>query len=47
MNVVFLLESNLNLIDVEIDVVMNGNICCCGVYVRIKVVIKMVVVKMS
>lgn len=35
-----LLNSNANPTDSEIDAAMNGNICRCGTYVRIKAAIK-------
>jgi aerobic-type carbon monoxide dehydrogenase small subunit (CoxS/CutS family) len=35
-----LLDSNPNPSDEEIDATMNGNICRCGTYVRIKQAIK-------
>ena len=35
-----LLKSNKNPSDVEIDSAMNGNICRCGTYTRIKAAIK-------
>jgi isoquinoline 1-oxidoreductase alpha subunit len=40
MNAAALLESNPNPSDEDIDAVMNGNICRCGTYVRIKAAIK-------
>jgi isoquinoline 1-oxidoreductase subunit alpha len=40
MSAVALLESNPNPSDVDIDNAMNGNICRCGTYVRIKKAIK-------
>lgn len=43
MFVIVLLEQNVSFSDVDIDVVMNGNICCCVVYVWICVVIYEVV----
>ncbi|MCX2719768.1 (2Fe-2S)-binding protein [Lentiprolixibacter aurantiacus] len=36
-----LLENNPNPSDEEIDMAMNGNICRCGTYVRIKKAIKL------
>ena len=35
-----LLKSNANPSDAEIDAAMNGNICRCGTYLRIKAAIK-------
>jgi aerobic-type carbon monoxide dehydrogenase small subunit (CoxS/CutS family) len=40
MNAAALLESNPNPTDDEIDTAMNGNICRCGTYTRIKAAIK-------
>jgi isoquinoline 1-oxidoreductase alpha subunit len=40
MNAVSLLNSNPHPSDEEIDAAMNGNICRCGTYVRIKAAIK-------
>lgn len=40
MSAVALLESNPNPSDEDIDNAMNGNICRCGTYVRIKKAIK-------
>jgi aerobic-type carbon monoxide dehydrogenase small subunit (CoxS/CutS family) len=40
MNAVSLLKSNPHPTDEEIDVAMNGNICRCGTYVRIKAAIR-------
>lgn len=40
MNAAALLKSNPNPSDAEIDSAMNGNICRCGTYVRIKKAIK-------
>jgi isoquinoline 1-oxidoreductase subunit alpha len=40
MSAVALLESNPNPSDTDIDNAMNGNICRCGTYVRIKKAIK-------
>lgn len=40
MNAVALLEENPNPSDQEIDNAMNGNICRCGTYLRIKAAIK-------
>jgi isoquinoline 1-oxidoreductase alpha subunit len=40
MSAVSLLNSNPNPSDQDIDNAMNGNICRCGTYVRIKAAIK-------
>lgn len=40
MNAAALLERNANPSDEEIETAMNGNICRCGTYVRIKEAIK-------
>jgi aerobic-type carbon monoxide dehydrogenase small subunit (CoxS/CutS family) len=40
MNAVALLEENPNPSDQDIDLAMNGNICRCGTYLRIKAAIK-------
>ncbi|HEU5291123.1 MAG TPA: (2Fe-2S)-binding protein [Cyclobacteriaceae bacterium] len=40
MNAVSLLNSNPHPTDEEIEAAMNGNICRCGTYVRIKAAIK-------
>ena len=40
MSAAALLEENPNPSDQEIDAAMNGNICRCGTYVRIKAAIK-------
>jgi aerobic-type carbon monoxide dehydrogenase small subunit (CoxS/CutS family) len=40
MSAVSLLKSNPNPTDADIDNAMNGNICRCGTYVRIKAAIK-------
>lgn len=40
MSAVSLLRNNPNPSDEEIDAVMNGNICRCGTYTRIKAAIK-------
>ena len=40
MNAAALLNKNSNPSDEEIDTAMNGNICRCGTYVRIKAAIK-------
>lgn len=47
MNAAALLSSNPNPSDQEIDVAMNGNICRCGTYIRIKAAIKEAAGKMS
>lgn len=41
MSAAALLENNSNPSDEEIETAMNGNICRCGTYVRIKEAIKM------
>lgn len=41
MNAAALLESNPNPTDEEIDAAMDGNLCRCGTYVRIKKAIKL------
>ncbi len=41
MNAAALLEKNPNPTDAEIDSAMNGNLCRCGTYVRIKKAIKL------
>ena len=40
MSAASLLKNNANPTDAEIDAAMNGNICRCGTYVRIKAAIK-------
>ncbi|MGI9543315.1 MAG: (2Fe-2S)-binding protein [Cyclobacteriaceae bacterium] len=40
MNASALLEKNSNPSDADIDAAMNGNICRCGTYIRIKAAIK-------
>ncbi len=40
MNAASLLNNNPNPSDADIDAAMNGNICRCGTYVRIKAAIK-------
>jgi len=40
MNAAALLKSKSNPSDEEIDAAMNGNICRCGTYVRIKAAVK-------
>lgn len=47
MNAASLLKNNSNPTDAEIDAAMNGNICRCGTYVRIKAAIKTAAEKMS
>lgn len=47
MNAASLLKSNPNPTDADIDAAMNGNICRCGTYVRIKAAIKSAAEKMS
>lgn len=47
MNAASLLKNNPNPTDTEIDAAMNGNICRCGTYVRIKAAIKTAAEKMS
>ncbi len=47
MNAVSLLKNNPNPSDQEIESVMNGNICRCGTYIRIKAAIKTAASKMS
>ncbi len=47
MNAASLLKNNPNPTDAEIDAAMNGNICRCGTYVRIKAAIKTAAEKMS
>jgi len=47
MNAASLLKSNPNPTDADIDAAMNGNICRCGTYVRIKAAIKTAADKMS
>jgi len=47
MNAAALLKANSNPSDEEIDAAMNGNICRCGTYVRIKAAIKTAGAKMS
>lgn len=47
MNAASLLKSNPNPTDADIDAAMNGNICRCGTYVRIKAAIKTAAGKMS
>lgn len=46
MNAAALLSKNANPTDEEIDVAMNGNICRCGTYIRIKAAIKTAASKM-
>ncbi len=40
MNAAALLKANPHPTDVEIESAMNGNICRCGTYTRIKAAIK-------
>jgi isoquinoline 1-oxidoreductase alpha subunit len=40
MNAAALLKANPNPTDEDIDAAMNGNLCRCGTYVRIKAAIK-------
>ena len=40
MSAASLLEENANPSDADIDAAMNGNICRCGTYIRIKAAIK-------
>jgi len=40
MNAASLLSKNPKPTDDEIDIAMNGNICRCGTYIRIKAAIK-------
>ena len=40
MSAAALLQNNTNPTDADIDAAMNGNICRCGTYVRIKEAIK-------
>ena len=47
MNAVSLLNSNPDPSDREIEEAMNGNICRCGTYVRIRAAIKSASTKMS
>lgn len=47
MNAAALLSQNSNPTDKEIDEAMNGNICRCGTYVRIKAAIKTAASKMA
>ena len=47
MNAAALLSQNPNPTDTEIDEAMNGNICRCGTYVRIKAAIKTAASKMA
>jgi aerobic-type carbon monoxide dehydrogenase small subunit (CoxS/CutS family) len=42
MNAAALLKSNPNPSDEEIELAMNGNICRCGTYLRIKAAVKSV-----
>lgn len=47
MNAASLLKTNPSPSDQDIDAAMNGNICRCGTYVRIKAAIKTAADKMS
>ncbi|MEM6320501.1 MAG: (2Fe-2S)-binding protein [Bacteroidota bacterium] len=47
MNAAALLESNPSPTDAEISATMNGNICRCGTYTRIKAAIKTAASKME
>lgn len=47
MNAAALLKENPNPTDAEIDAAMDGNICRCGTYVRIKAAIKTAASQMS
>ncbi|MEL6925628.1 MAG: (2Fe-2S)-binding protein [Bacteroidota bacterium] len=47
MSATSLLESNPNPSDDEIDAAMNGNICRCGTYTRVKAAIKTAAGKLS
>lgn len=47
MNAAALLKSNPSPTDKDIDTAMNGNICRCGTYIRIKAAIKEAAGKMS
>lgn len=47
MNAASLLKNNPNPTDADIDAAMNGNLCRCGTYVRIKAAIKTAAGKMS
>ena len=47
MNAASLLQNNPNPSDEEIEATMNGNICRCGTYVRIKAAIKTAATKMG
>lgn len=47
MNAAALLDSNQNPTDEDIDDAMNGNICRCGTYIRIKAAIKTAATKMA
>ncbi|MDP4710734.1 MAG: 2Fe-2S iron-sulfur cluster-binding protein, partial [Saprospiraceae bacterium] len=40
MSAAALLEKNSNPSDAEIDLAMNGNLCRCGTYLRVKAAIK-------
>lgn len=47
MNAAALLETNSNPSDEEIDEAMDGNICRCGTYIRIKAAIKTAAAQMN
>ena len=47
MNAAALLKSNPNPSDTEIDAAMDGNICRCGTYIRVKAAIKTAAGKLS
>lgn len=47
MNAASLLKSNPNPSDEEIESAMNGNICRCGTYIRIKAAVKTAAEKMG
>lgn len=47
MNAAALLKSNPSPSDEEIEAAMNGNICRCGTYIRIKAAVKTASAKMS
>ena len=47
MNAASLLNDNPNPSDAQIDAAMNGNLCRCGTYVRIKAAVKTAAEKLS
>ena len=47
MSAVALLEKNPNPSDFDIEMAMNGNICRCGTYVRIKKAVKLAAANQS